>query len=234
MHVPNKSLWNHICILTYLAFIIISIQSCSDEEVPFVPENEEGVVDIGEYFLLPESISQLPYFNQTGIVFIDSLGDEVVFDIIENELRDITSTLYKYNVIEVGDTVMYKYTGESISFVIENDVLDMQFNMSLSTQPYYTDPEMGWVADVLNIFCVDPSPDVYSRQVFYHVTDDRTWPTVFQQESIEEIDILGQTFFEVWNTNFSDPKSVVNYNYELGIVSFTDMNGKLWRFKEFI
>lgn len=218
----------------FLAFLLtLSMYSCMEMELND-PSPEDKFIDIGSYELLDESLEKLPYLDLEGLVFVDSSGNSITFSIDEKPLFQSTgNTLYKYDVFEVGDTVLYRYTSEIKSFEIQNDSLDMRFSVSLAARPYYPEPENEFIADVLNIYCNNPDPNITSSQVFYHETSTRTWPTSWNSDVIEEIEIMGRSFTEVYNIDFINPISVVHFNYEFGIISFTDMNGKLWRFESF-
>ena len=218
----------------FLAFFLtLSMYSCMEMEMDN-PTPQDNFIDIGSYDLLDESLEKLPYLNIEELVFIDSSDNRVSFIVNERPLFESAgATLIKYDVFEAGDTVLYRYKSEIKSFDIENDSLDMRFSMSLAAKPYYPEPENQFIADVLNIYCNNPDPNITSSQVFYHETNTRTWPITWNSDVIEEIEIMGRSFTEVYNVDFISPISVVHFNYEFGIISFTDMNGKLWRFESF-
>jgi hypothetical protein len=216
---------------SFLIVITFSINACSDDE--FLMENEESnTIEIGDYFLLQENIDRLPYLNKKEIVFIDSNYKKTVFKILENDVfLTVSGTLYKYNIVEEGDTVKYHYRSQIKSFIIKNDSLNMHLSLRLSASPYHIDPESRYVADVLNIFCTDPEESFRSGQVFYHVTDARSWPTYSKNEPIDQIEFINRKFYNVLKNDFTNPLSNIYFNYEYGIVSLTDFSGNLWRFE---
>ena len=233
--------------LFYLLLILGILQGCSDDDMMrevmegeeiFIDQNpfglEEGeFIDIGEYHLAHSSIARLPYLDKKQIVFVDSLGSEVVFDIDEGGLQEgLFALRYRYDVVEEGDTVKYLYRFETKGFTIENDVLDMTFRLSLSAEPYFADLESEKVADVLTMFCDDPDPEIFSSGVFNHVTDVRSWDMAYNNDPVDQMEIMGRTFSDVLSNDYPDPKSKVFFNYEFGILSFTDLEGKRWRFEE--
>lgn len=217
-----------LCITILLAF------SCSKESI--VPDKEDIYnVDIGVYRLLQSSIDTLPYLGKKGIVFIDSNFNNIVFKIAEEPVTLFRgSYLLKYDVYELGDTVKYHYSFESKNFKIRNDSLNMEFDFSLMASPYYIEPKNEYVADIIDIFCKNPGPEYLFSQVFYHETNSRTWPASWNYPSIKEKTILNRTFTDVLNVGFTNPLSIVNFNYKYGIISFTDFNGKLWRFEKLL
>lgn len=221
-------------IINIIFAIIALVFSCSKDNIIPVKDDIHNV-DIGVYNLLQSSIDTLPYLGKKGIVFIDSNFSDILFEIIEKPITQYNgSYLIKYDVFEPGDTVKYHYSFQAKNFTIKNDSLMIEFNFSLESKPYYIEPRNEYVADVINIFCMDPGPGFLFRQVFYHETNTRTWPSTWNYKSINEIVILNKTFHDVLNVGFLNPLSIVNFNYKYGIISFTDLNGKLWRFEKLI
>ena len=96
------------------------------------------------------------------------------------------------------------------------------------------EPQNKYLADVINIFCMDPGPEYLFSEVFYHETNTRTWPSSWNYQSIREKVILNKTFQDVLIVGFNDPLSLVHFNYKYGIISFTDFSSKLWRFDKLI
>lgn len=220
-------------IINFCFTIILLAFSCSKDSI--IPADDDiHNVDIGVYNLLQSSIDTLPYLGKKGIVFIDSNFSNIVFEIIEKPITQFNGAyLLKYNVYEPGDTVKYHYSYQSKYFTIRNDSLKIEFEFSLESSPYYAEPKNEYVADIINIFCMDPGPEYLFSQVFYHITNKRTWPKSSNYQSISEKVILNRTFQDVLNVGFHDPLSIVNFNYKYGIISFTDFSGKLWRFDKF-
>lgn len=142
--------------------------------------------------------------------------------------------MFKYNVFENGDTVTYCYDADFKFISIKNDSLNMQFELSIRSSPYYDDPESGFVADIMNIFCQGQIQGSFSlSQVFNAMIDQRTYPFATNSNEIyAEMNIFGKTFLNVEKTNFIDPKLVLFYNPTEGIVGFNDLSGKSWRFEE--
>lgn len=217
-------------------FTLPFLSSCNlDDGTDVDPVEGLPTIDIGSYSLLPESIAQIPYVNQSGIIFVDTFGTEVFFSIEEEDVFESSAAnYYKYDVFEEGDTVVYEFNTEIKTFNLESTALGMQFRLRLRAMPYYGDPESEAVADVMEISLPVPnSPNFSSQQVFRHEVNTRSYPTSFNNEPIPEIEIFDRTFTEViWN-DYANPISQVYFNFEYGIVSFTDYQGKQWRFENF-
>lgn len=212
------------------------LPSCTKEdemevEESIMEERRDTTIHIGDYRLLPESLDRIPYLGKEQIVFVDSSNNSIVLEIEERDLFVSNSaTLFRYDVFEEGDTVKYTHTRESKYFIITNDSLSLSFSLSLSSRPYYPDPESRAVADVLNIFLRDSIDATRSSQVFYHLTNPRSYPNPSLNPPVENVEIWGRIFDEVLMHDFQNPKSIIQFNYEFGMVSFTDFSGKLWRF----
>jgi len=217
-------------------FTLPFLSSCNlDDGTDVAPEKGLPTIDIGSYSLLPESIAQIPYVNQSGIVFVDTFGTEVFFSVEEEDIFESNgSNYYRYDVFEEGDTVVYEFNTEIKTFNLESTALGMQFRLRLRAMPYYADPESEAVADVMEISLPFLNSSSFSSQiVFRHEVDTRSYPTSFNNEPIPEIEIFDRTFTEViWN-DYTNPISQVYFNFEYGIVSFTDYQGKQWRFEDF-
>ncbi len=221
-------------IINFCFAIILLTFSCSKDNI-IRDKDDIRNVNIGMYNLLQSSIDTLPYLGKKGITFIDSNFSEIVFEIIEKPIAQFDGAyLLKYNVYEPGDTVKYHYSFQSKNFTISNDSLNIKFQFSLESRPYYIEPKNEYIADVINIFLMDPGPEYLFSQVFYHETNTRSWPSSWNYKSISEKVILNKTFQDVLNVGYQDPLSIVNFNYKYGIISFTDFNGKLWRFDKLI
>jgi len=214
-----------------LTLLLFFNSSCNlDDGLPTTPE-DQNEIEIGEYELLDSSLEQLPYTGKTKVNFVDEDENILVFNIAEdNDLFDVDAQLVKFGYINQGDTVFLNYKSQTKRFVISNDFKELTFNLTLAAKPYALDPEKNFIADVINIFCVDPQNSLNASQVFYHETNQRTWPTTWNPDPIDQLTLIDRTFMEVYNNNFIEPKTPLNFNYEFGILSFEDLSGRLWRF----
>ena len=194
--------------------------------------NEKCDTDIGSFKLLSTSFSAMPYYGKSKVIFTDSLANLAEFTIHEFDTYVINGVLYRYNVNEPGDTVKYCYASENKGFSVSDTTLKIYLSLSLKASPYYSDPESGKVADVLNINYRNLSDTVFiSWQVFYKLVDQRTYPDPYTtNEFFSSISFHGRDFQNVERTKFSNPKLELYYNQTEGIVAFRDKTNKLWRF----
>ncbi|HMT55103.1 MAG TPA: hypothetical protein PKD16_18855 [Saprospiraceae bacterium] len=217
----------------FFATLILAF-SCSKDSMISDMDNEmddKYNVNIGSYKLLQSSIDAMPYLGKKSIVFVDSSANEMVFVINESPILEGNVTLFTYNVYQAGDIVNYHYSRQYKTFLISNDSSGLEFICSLESTPYYTEPQKKFVADVFNVIIKNPNDQNSFRQVFYHITNQRTWPITTNTPPISEKIILNRTFQDVLIDDFTNPLSIVHFNYEFGIISFTDFDGKLWRFE---
>ena len=93
----------------------------------------------------------------------------------------------------------------------------MTFEFSLEAQPFEPDPETKTVADVLRInYIVNPS---IKSLLLFHEIDTRTYPESFNNLPIDQKEILGETFFNVFESNFGTAQTEIDFNVEFGMVS---------------
>lgn len=223
----------------FLLFSILLLFSCNDDdEITTLPENEY-LIELGNYDLLPESLALFPYLGKTKAQFVDALGMEIVLDISESSegTNYSTGTYFRYDVYEVGDTVRLNYAKEGKYMKLRNDSLDFFFNVGLVAEPHHQFLEENFVADRLNIRFNKTGEFSSNSIVFFHTINQRTWPEISSMpDTLATIDLLGREFQTVLhNSTFGyTPKSDVYFNYDFGIVYFTDHAGKAWRFDKFI
>lgn len=226
-----KRLHFRLFFINLIISVVIFNTSCNKEDVK-APENDPSKIDLGQFDLLPESFDAIPYQNKTEIIFIDSFQTETTFKLEEFDLFYVERNLYRYNVFELGDTIIYKHRGQKKLFYADNGALGMRFTIGLKAEPYDQDPSIGAVADILKIGWIDLNNLDDGVTIFIHEVNIRTFPESTNDDPIEEKEFIDKLFYNVFTDNFPSPKSDVYYNFEFGIVAFTDKTGKLWRFKE--
>jgi hypothetical protein len=193
----------------FFATLILAF-SCSKDSMISDMDNEmddKYNVNIGSYKLLQSSIDAMPYLGKKSIVFVDSSANEMVFVINESPILEGNVTLFTYNVYQAGDIVYYHYSRQYKTFLISNDSSGLEFNCSLESTPYYTEPQKKFVADVFNVIIKNPNDQNSFRQVFYHITNQRTWPSTTNTPPISEKIILNRTFHDVLIDDFTNPLS---------------------------
>jgi hypothetical protein len=233
----------NIFFFTGVLFCALHLGSCTYDKVvviPEFPEFPEFPVDldcdenIGAFQLLSSSLDYTPYGGKDSVVFVDSLGTELVFSVKENPIDTFKAALIKHDVFVTGDTVRYCYQTESKSFFLENAQEDLKLKVSIDARPDYDDPAPGKVSDEFNIWYIfpDPSP-FYSIQVYFATIDQRTGSFSDHNIEIPQLEVFGKTFTDVEKPSFNSTHITIWYNRAEGIVSFIDANGKKWRWDGF-
>lgn len=212
-----------------LLLFTLVLSACSVE--PLIDPANKYDINMGFYPLLEESVGMMPYKGKTRVVFVDSLGNEVEFQIEPDPVTwQLGFKLYNYDFYEPGDTVLYRYMMEHKSIYMHNDSLDFQLEITLHPLPYWPEPQHGYVADHIRIDIALP-PNI-SYPMLKDIINQRTWPEpLYAADRLGAILIHGRTFNNVRISRAY--RYQVYYNDDLGIVSFIDHSGRTWRFDRF-
>lgn len=219
-------------IILRVIFFGVLITSCSKAD-DFVPENLQ--FNIGSYSLLSESVQKMPYLGKSKAIFIDSSGYEIEFEIIEKDLN-VHEKRYTVNDLESPTGVTeYIFNTESKTIIIQNDSIDAIFSFRLTAAPYWLDPLSKAVADLLLV-----SWDSYEKQetvhisynLIYYYVAPRTYPKYNNAPIIEEVEVMGKKYENVIISDSFQNISIISINFDFGLLSFIDRDGKLWGLKE--
>ena len=208
-------------VLLFISMIFASF-SCEDE---FIRNYD---IDIGKYELLDSSKDSMPYKGMENAIFRDSAGAEIIFRVDVSDAYISEGGGVAYDVFEQGDTIKYKYEFERITVHLSSLPLNMNFYFSLDAKPYRDDIDAGFVADVTAIYLDLENKPETRLLVFRDITEQRSWPSSTTIESLNEYTCHGEVFNDVLYSDSPTANSDVFFNYEYGIVSFTDRDGKKW------
>ena len=219
----------NLAILLFISTILFACNK-SDPILPIEPENT--------FKILPSSSNYLkPYYERDSVIFVDSLGNELILKIKTTLNSKRTSIWTFYDVNVVGDTVQREYpcTGDRIS--LKDDSGQYLITMDLFPQLYIpsTDTNSMKAVDHLFIWLNQAFyPKTYS--VYSKIIDARGSEEDYHYWSINITEptrtFWGATFLMVEHTDYHNPKALVYFNTTEGIVAFTDYNHKLWRLKQ--
>ncbi|MFK8058108.1 MAG: hypothetical protein AB8F78_18415 [Saprospiraceae bacterium] len=217
----------------YNLFVLLSFgllwSACEKEEIR--PESLFKIVEVGDFELLQESIDQLPYQGKDSVTFVDRDENRLTFQIRESFNPSTQVSTEYFNVDFPRDTVIYTYGSQSKDFYLSNDSLNLRFYIDLSVYVYDVQSENLEICDHLEVwFKYDDNR--LRTQVLRDVTNERTLLESWWQVEYEDIELLGRGFEDVFYSRFSNPVSFVRFNYELGIISFTDLDNKMWVYEE--
>jgi len=211
---------------------LMLMASCGKDEVTPVLEepSDDTTLDVGNYIVQVKSLERIPYEGKKRITFVNSNNAPTVFEISEREIFVESVTFFRYDVFEIGDTVSYSYTTEQKKYRLVNNSLSLSFELNLRAEPFFTDSEAVVMLDVLNVALKDPTNASLSDEAFCFTIDPRSSPFIPSNPPINSVEIGGRIFQNVLTSPLENSTSVMNLNYEFGILSFTDPDGNLWRF----
>jgi hypothetical protein len=192
-------------------------------------------IDLGSLTLLQSSIDALPYPGKSGAVYQDSTGAEILFEISEKDIVELSFAGTKYDMYAPGDTVRYLYRPQQKEYMLRNESLDITVLVRLRAVPYYSFPEPGLVADELSIQLLSTdSTFMLYLPLFSVIVDQRSWPRNTQAlTTFPEVDIFGKVFYNAMQRFLliSGSSLATYFNFEFGLISFEDYDGRQWRFE---
>jgi hypothetical protein len=212
-------------LISLFSFLIFLNFSCTKEPDKFLDPSIDPEINLGTFSLLQSSIDKIPYNNKKGVVFVDSLNNEVSFK-FTNFGRTLQEEKFYTSDPNIPKSVaIYKLTSYANNYVLENDSLMIHFYMKLYVVPDLTNPTQKMVADLFWI-----------RGDFYNYSDyiDIRTSSFKKKNVINNFNINNRDFTDVSFNDSSDPFIKMYFNYDYGIVSFKDKKGKTWRFERFL
>lgn len=205
---------------------------CNDDEAPEDPYN----IELGDFYLLPESVAQMPYLGKVKAIYVDSLGEEVTMDISETALTSPNgeASFYKYDVYTTGDSVKYTYGAQEKSFELDFEALDLNYSLTLRTTLSINDPTAREVLDGMTLARKEQGNYYYSF-AFYDVIDVRnSQSSPILPYNFGPITFWDKTFDVALANEILAGLSIREYfNYTDGLLAFEDHDGRVWRFDRF-
>ncbi|MBK8885294.1 MAG: hypothetical protein IPN46_01610 [Saprospiraceae bacterium] len=219
-------------------FLLLFLGSCisdSDE----TPQEVACTYDLGNQTLLPTSVTAFPYQNIKTVTFVDSFGVHKIFDVTTEK----TSAKLRHSIILIDTTINSIYYKNS-------EIVNCMFSQSVN----YTLKENGGnlilFASVYNDFDTAKPEKTVVDEAEISLTDNGLVASLFPYfnmridkrastdnftdkiESFGELAIFDKTFKNVFKNVFTTTqRHKVLYNQTEGIVSFTEANGRKWRFE---
>jgi hypothetical protein len=185
--------------------------SCQKDDNPGIDSNSGELAPLETDALLPF----LPLENMeayTKVVFVDAEGKEKVYDF------EITEEMVDRQVNKIA------YQANQIAILYSNEADFYTIAITASGNYSSTTAANLYIQAIINQF-VTPCRLSINEQgqpgiAFFY----------------EQIDLLGQSFTNVFSNMFIDKEGAFGelyYNFEYGIVGFRDENGDLFVFKEY-
>lgn len=218
-------------LISLLAFCCFMLTGCDDDLVfPPSPINLSCDYELGIYKLAPTSLGKLPY-HKTHVVYIDSLGQELLFRIIGNHYPSYKVSYAQYRG---EDYSLYCFTTEYQTYTYTSEASETELYVSLSAKPVFVHPFNNNVEDELLVLVSLPDADSNAfTPIFRKVIDQRTAPEETNNLIVlPEFNCFGRTFNNV-EYAVAGMNETIYFNLTEGIVSFRDEHGKRWCFDRF-
>jgi hypothetical protein len=220
------------------AIIIISLISCISE-TDTDTNDESCTYDLGTQMLSDYSKAQWPYNGKSSVIFIDSFGIKKIFDLKFEETYAKTQ-----HSITLKDTTIngVKYQNKTITncMLSQSNVYYLQENGGslLLQATVFNDFDQSYlqksVIDEAEISIVDNGKIEELFPYFNMRVDSKSSADKYKDSLIVQtsLTIFGKSFSNVLKNKFDSPQlHIVQYNKTEGIVSFTEANGRKWRFE---
>lgn len=223
---------------TTIIFTFLLLISCEQNN------NENDIIEQIEpcknlelkYILLDDSYKSIPYTKfDKKLHFIDSLNNEVVFDLIQRE-RIFHGTGGEINCPSDNSKkikVEAKVDTYSMWLVPNSDEVDIKILISLQAT-------LGLAKDYAFVYdrlCISAFPNnqasfnlsyidvqVNQRENNYFLSNNNFY------KPIDSINLNGKIFYNVYHNPWT-VKGYMCYNYEFGLIAFKNSSGKLWVLK---
>lgn len=213
----------------FFLLIVALAASCKKKEPPSAPECCD-TANLGEYLLLTGSRNSIPYQADTTLYFRDASNNEIMFTLRNSPevyTRTDQSTTRRCPCNQDFDQII-NASGDAFHFLLKQPdlSLDLSFLLNLHTQPFHGQECL--VADVLEISVQDKNDTGSYGGVLRILVDPRNltgeYLKWYRDLPVDSIELLGSTFYDV----YSDANNEVWYNFEDGLVAFSDRQDKLW------
>jgi hypothetical protein len=201
--------------------IIEQIEPCKDLEL--------------KYILLDDSYKSIPYTKfDTKLHFIDSLNNEVVFELIQRERKfygtggEINCPSDNSKKIEVKAEV----DTYSMWLVSNSDEVDIKILISLQATLGLA-KDYTFVYDRLNIRAFPKKEygnDISYIDIQVNQRENNYFSSNNFYKPIDSINLNGKIFYDVYHNPWT-VKGYMCYNYEFGLIAFKNSSGKLWVLK---
>ena len=221
-------------LIFFIALSILFLGACKEDPEEVLPDFPwDCDYNIGTYEILPSSYAKIPYEGKQGVVFQDSLENEVTFTLQEFLDLHQESNILKHEPNDESIEIYYCYYKDSKSYQLFNDSLEFSISMKLSANPYYNAPLKGYIADQLSVTIIK----ITEQDIFYtsisKTIDQRTFPEINENAVLPVYECFGREFLEVEHQKLTFTQPNIHFNLTEGIVSFMDETGKKWRFERF-
>lgn len=239
--------------LTYFMLILMLLNSCDKNNT--CPEN----IILGNFAIEEQTMDWNPYINHSKVVFIDSTGDEFVFNILDvlkvPALQQ--KEIYKNCEIDKDAITIYNYTfdyeGSTLELEEGNlDIVDVGIiTIKILPQLYPDNPNDKLVGEFLSISHLVSPYSFSSGNTLEFIVNQREYPDIENNfvSFLTEYNSNGKTYNDVYtNQEIGFNETIIEtplgeayfggirmyYNREYGIIEMEYSTGQRLYFKEFI
>lgn len=205
---------------------LLTIISCKKDDLSD-PCAEE---DIGRFRLLDNAINSIPYKENTTLFFQDSIGNQVEFEFIYGNGGYVSGDIIHSSacVFDTSLQKVYKANEDYYRYdVIEtNDSLNIKLIIVLKVKPFFLHFGTIEISDQLGIgrSLTGSNSSAIHLNILVNSRELTEEDINMFLKPIDNINLHGRTFYNVYYNTYSS----FYYNYEKGIIAFTDLDEKLW------
>ncbi|OOG77954.1 hypothetical protein [Flavobacterium sp. A45] len=232
-----------LLLFTAIIFTFLLLISCEQDD-----NNNENKKDIIEqiepcinlelkYILLDSSFKSIPYTKiDKKLHFIDSLNNEVVFEVVQRERKFYSTTGGEIKCPSDNSkkiNVEAEVDNYSMWLVSDSDEVDIKFLISLQATLGLA-KDYAFVYDRLDIIAF-PKKESGNNISYIDIQVNQRENNYFSSSNnfykpIDSINLKGKIFYNVYHNPWT-VKGYMCYNYEFGLIAFKDSSGKLWILK---
>ena len=212
-------------------FVMLFCLSCEEDDILILEdENCESEIELGEFPLLEESKSFIPYNEDiTNIIFSDSLGKEYIGE-VKNYNTGFTQAFRTENIVCNNDSsysVRYLWSPEQKSIRVYFQELDIRISLTVRTILYQENYSNIQVADILNFVLFTPQDSGKPNSQMLIGVNERSHPMLYEDYSDfkQEFMIHGKLYNDVYihPNNLNEPFDLYYSDLE-GIIGFRSQN----------
>ena len=231
--------WNELLVNCIPSEYEIKEFSSCDSSISYNPSFICDYINLGNYFLLPETKQQSKYMCSliVSVTFENEKGDEITFQ------KTAFAGQYATQWSEICDnnldkSILFCSSNEEATAILTNDSLGLEFRIMLIIDTRDED-KMGNDRDRLYITVpkITDFGNYYFLVLSYYIKRGYVYES-FNPEYIyeEQFELNGETYPDVTYFKPSeddDNRMEIYYSAKYGIIGFRDEKGVLWIFKRF-
>lgn len=199
-----------------------------------------------EYHIADSSLNRLPYLKYESVIFKDSIGNSLKFEIREGEIATEEYLEHKKDWEEMTMILYHVYFERKKIFLVNKD-FEFDFLFDIYAAPNDANLHTGEVVrdeiemSVLSnkTYATDGTCEKFDKDlIFQDIINIRTWVSKQYRNQpnsfFDEMDIRGRTFYNFLHyPSYDNAPHELVFNYEIGLISFQDGKGSTWLFDSF-